>query len=109
VWVTGPGLGFVLAACGHSFSGTTLAQQVTNWASSASPTLSASVSAIQGDIGRIDAVRTDPAKPSPADCDLLVTDVLNTPTPATPATTASRGTPDSWPGRPPNAAPPAGI
>jgi hypothetical protein len=77
VGLTGPGLGLVLAACGTSFSGSTLAQQVSNWASSSSPTLSASMSAIQGDIRRIDAVPSDPPKPSPADCDLLVTDALN--------------------------------
>jgi hypothetical protein len=75
--VTVPGLGLALAACGSSFSGTTLAEQVTNWGTSTSPTLSASVSAIQGDIGRIDAVRSHALTPSPADCDLLVTDALN--------------------------------
>jgi hypothetical protein len=76
-WVTVPSLGIVLTACGNSFSGSTLSQQVTNWASSSSPTLSASVSAIQGDIRRIDAVASVPPRPSPADCDLLVTDALN--------------------------------
>ncbi len=87
-WVvraTIPGLGLVLAACGHSFSGTTLSEQVTNWETSSSPTLSASVSDIQGDIRRIDASKSDPPKPLPAECEVLVTDVLtanqNLPTP----------------------------
>jgi hypothetical protein len=68
-------MGLVLTACGHTFSGNTLAQQVTSWATSSSPTFSASVSEIAGDIRRIDAAENDPAS-LPADCDLLVTDAL---------------------------------
>ncbi|MGH9016723.1 MAG: hypothetical protein ACRDY1_03155 [Acidimicrobiales bacterium] len=70
------GVGILLAACGSSVSGSTLAAQVAHWATGASPTLAASVSAIQGDIRRIDGVGRD-AGALPADCDLLVTDVLN--------------------------------
>jgi hypothetical protein len=82
VSVTIPGLGLLLAACGSTFSGTTLSQQVTSWSTTAG--FSASVSTLQGDIRRVDAVQHDPAD-LPADCNLLVIDALsanqNLPTP----------------------------
>lgn len=82
VTVTIPGLGLVLAACGSTFSGTTLAQQVTSWSTTSG--FSASVGTLQGDIRRIDAARSDPAALS-TDCNLLVIDALsanqNLPTP----------------------------
>ncbi len=77
-----PGLGLVLAACGSTFSGTTLAQQVTSWSTNSG--FSASVSTLQGDIRRIDEVQDDPAA-LPTDCNVLVIDALsanqNLPTP----------------------------
>ncbi len=83
VTVTIPGLGLVLAACGSTFSGTTLAQQVTSWATTSG--FSASVGTLQGDIRRIDA-GAETTRPSlSTDCDVLVTDTLsanqNLPTP----------------------------
>jgi len=76
------GLGLVLAACGSTFSGSTLSQQVTSWAGTAG--FSASVSLLQGDLARIDAREGDP-KPLATDCNVLVYDALsanqNLPTP----------------------------
>jgi hypothetical protein len=69
------GLGLAVVGCGNTFSGTTLPQQVTSWATASNPTLAASVTEIQGDIRRIDAVSDQAALP--ADCDVLVTDALN--------------------------------
>ncbi len=88
--MTVPGLGFLLAACGSSFSGTTLSQQVTSWAKTTS--FSAEVSTVQGDIGRIDVVvGRDEAAALKTDCDVLVTDALianqNLPTPDATLTT----------------------
>jgi hypothetical protein len=71
-----PGLGLALAACGSTFAGTTLAQQVTSWA--ASTGFSASLRTLQGDIKNI---TTASARQSPASmhtyCDVLVTDTLS--------------------------------
>lgn len=82
--VTVPGLGFCLAACGSTTSGTTLAEQVSNWATSTG--FSAQVATLQGDLRRI-----GPGAPGRSagtlrtDCDVLVTDTLaanqNLPTP----------------------------
>lgn len=83
VSVTVPGLGLLLGACGNTFSGSTLSEQVTNWASTAG--LSASVTTLQGDIRRIDADTGPAASALKTDCDVLVTDALsaneNLPTP----------------------------
>ncbi len=74
------GLGLLLAACGSTFSGTTLSQQVTSWAATAG--FSASVSLLQGDLARIDAA-SDTALTT--ECNVLVYDSLsanqNLPTP----------------------------
>ncbi len=82
VSATIPGLGLVLAACGSTYSGTTLSQQVTSWAATAG--FSASVSTLQGDIRRVDADQDHPGA-LPADCNVLVIDALsanqNLPTP----------------------------
>jgi hypothetical protein len=79
---TVPGLGLVLAACGPQFSGSTLSEQVTSWATTTG--FSASVSTVQGDIRRID-VLPEPSASLKTDCDVLVTDTLvanqNLPTP----------------------------
>jgi hypothetical protein len=73
--VTVAGFGLVVAACGQTFSGTTLSAQVTNWASSSG--FLSSVSTIQADIRRIDVVVENPkAPPLKADCDVLVNDTL---------------------------------
>lgn len=82
--VTLPGLGFVLSACGPTFPGATVAQQLTGWAHSTGFT--AQVTLIQGDLARIDRLtpRRDPGTLR-TDCDVLVTDTLaanqNLPTP----------------------------
>ena len=77
-----PGLGLVLAACGSQYSGSTLSEQVTSWASTTG--FSAAVSTVQGDIRRIDAL-PEPSGALKTDCDVLVTDTLsaneNLPTP----------------------------
>ncbi|HXQ43668.1 MAG TPA: hypothetical protein VN816_03435 [Acidimicrobiales bacterium] len=85
VWVvsaTVVGLGLVLAACGSTYSGRTLSQQVTSWATTAG--FSASVSLLQGDLRRIGAAEGDRA-PVSTDCNVLVYDALsanqNLPTP----------------------------
>jgi hypothetical protein len=73
--VTIPGLGLALAACGSTFTGNTLAEQVSNWATSTG--FSTQVEVLQADLRRI-----GPAAPgrSPGslktDCDVLVTDTL---------------------------------
>jgi hypothetical protein len=73
VIVLGPAL--LLAACGGTFSGSTLSQQVTNWAKSTS--FSSELSTVQGDIRRIDAVVDQSEQGSlKTDCDLLVQDAL---------------------------------
>jgi hypothetical protein len=81
-WVTLAGLGFVLSACGGTVSGTTLAAQVNNWATTAG--FSASVSHIQADLRQIDAGADHPATILTY-CQVLVTDALiangNLPTP----------------------------
>jgi hypothetical protein len=71
--VTLAGFGLGLAACGGTFSGATLSAQVTSWSKTAG--LSASVSELQGDIRRIDAVASRPASMK-TDCVVLVTDAL---------------------------------
>src|SRR5580700_9757036 len=53
-----PGLGVGLSACGTTFPGTTLAQQVTAWA--ASTGFAASVTTVRGDVSRVTALRADP-------------------------------------------------
>jgi hypothetical protein len=79
------GLGLLLAACGTTYAGSTLSQQVTSWATSTG--FSAGVSTIQGDIRRIDADLRDTQTAAllKADCDVLVNDALmanqNLPTP----------------------------
>jgi hypothetical protein len=52
--MTIPGLALLLAACGSTYSGSTLAQQVTSWAKSTG--FSADVSTVQGDIRRVDSL-----------------------------------------------------
>jgi len=65
----------LVAACGNTFSGSTLAEQVTNWAKSTM--FSSEVSTVQGDIRRIDAVEaTSHTTPLKTDCDVLVQDSL---------------------------------
>jgi hypothetical protein len=65
----------LVAACGTTFSGSTLAEQVTNWAKSTM--FSSELSTVQGDIRRIDAVEaTSHTAPLKADCDVLVQDSL---------------------------------
>jgi hypothetical protein len=72
-WVILAVLALSLVACGGTFTGATLSDQVTNWATSSG--LSASVSELQGDIRRIDAVADHPASVK-TDCVVLVTDAL---------------------------------
>jgi hypothetical protein len=77
-----PALVLCLAACGTTFSGSTLSAQVTSWAQSTS--FSSELSAVQGDIRRIDAVGPQSASLK-TDCAVLVNDALiangNLPTP----------------------------
>jgi hypothetical protein len=77
-----PGLFLLLAACGTTFSGTTLSAQVTSWAQSTS--FSSELSAVQGDVRRIDALEPQSASLK-TECAVLVNDALiangNLPTP----------------------------
>jgi len=84
VSATVPGLGLLLAACGTTYAGTTLSEQLTSWATTTG--LAAAVTTLQGDIRRIDTLGNNGRAPSlKADCDVLVTDALtasqNLPTP----------------------------
>jgi len=78
--VTMPGL--VLAACGSTFPGNTLAEQVSGWAKTTG--FSAQVSTVQGDLRRIAVAGQSPGSVRTV-CDVLETDVLaanqNLPTP----------------------------
>jgi hypothetical protein len=79
-----PGLSFVLAGCGASVAGTTLAQQVTSWASSTG--FPAAARGLRADIAAIQKAPTGlPTKALRTYCDVLVTDALqanqNLPTP----------------------------
>jgi len=84
-----PGLVLLLAACGSTYSGSTLAQQVSSWAKSTG--FSAELSTVQGDIRLVDSLSTPSgslgshASVIKTACAVLVQDTLtanqNLPTP----------------------------
>jgi hypothetical protein len=69
-----PGLGFALAACGSTFSGTTLSSQVGSWATSTG--LSASVKTLQADLHLLGTLAPTAAALR-SECTALVYDALN--------------------------------
>jgi hypothetical protein len=71
-----PGFALMLAGCGPSGAGTTLAQQVTNWATSTG--FPAAARGLRGDITNIEKAPAGlPAKALRTYCDVLVTDALS--------------------------------
>lgn len=72
--VTIPGLGLALAACGSTFSGSTVGQQVSAWAKTTG--FAAQVGTIQGDLRRIGDAPGQGAGSLRTACDVLVTDTL---------------------------------
>jgi hypothetical protein len=71
-----PGLTLVLVGCGSSGAGTTLAQQVTNWATATG--FPAAARGIHGDIANLEkAPPRLPVKALRTYCDVLVTDTLS--------------------------------
>jgi hypothetical protein len=63
------------AACGSTYPGTTLSDQLSGWAKATGFT--AAVSQLQGDLGRVAPYRPGPGAGSwRTDCDVLVTDAL---------------------------------
>jgi len=66
----------LLGACGASYSGTTLSAQVSSWASSTGFT--GAVSQLQGDLRRVKGYSSTPGSSWKTDCDVLVTDALDT-------------------------------
>jgi hypothetical protein len=75
-----PGLVLLLAACGSTYAGSTLAQQVSSWAKSTG--FSADVSTVQGDIRLVDSLSAgsqsagSQAKAIKTACAVLVQDTL---------------------------------
>jgi hypothetical protein len=67
-------IAFMVAGCGTTFSGSTVAQQTTSWASSTG--LTASTKLLNGDLRRVAAQQSAPPGTLRTACDVLVTDAL---------------------------------